>query len=51
MYSVKTTYQKLEQDQQQVALPVQGCSGEQFWKKIWKLHVPPKVSFLVESSP
>ena len=43
MYSVKTAYQKLEQDQQKAALPVQGCSGEQFWKEIWKLSVPPKV--------
>ncbi|CAD6268376.1 unnamed protein product [Miscanthus lutarioriparius] len=41
-FSVKTVYRKLASMHQQ-AIETPETSGDEFWKKTWKLNVPPKV--------
>ena len=40
MYSVKSAYRKLTSAHQQQTLE---SSGDEFWKKTWRLNVPPEV--------
>lgn len=41
-YTVKSAYRKLAQSD----MPEQGGSGDESWKRVWKLNVPPKVKVL-----
>lgn len=49
VYSVKSAYKLLSEDRRnnQMLCAVSSSNHQDYWKKVWKLKVPPKVSLLV----